>query len=62
MSTLLLKPEQAAERLGISRSRVYKLISEGTLPSITIGKSRRVPADALRRWVKERQSEQAGVA
>jgi excisionase family DNA binding protein len=52
MERLLLKPGEAAESLGIGRSKVYELIASGTVPSLKIGGSVRVPAQALRRWVE----------
>jgi excisionase family DNA binding protein len=52
MERLLLRPHEAAELLGLGRSTVYELIASGALPSITIGKSRRVPLEALRAWVR----------
>ena len=39
---------QSAKFLGVSRSFVYRLISEGVLPSVKLGKSRRVPIKAVR--------------
>jgi len=48
---MLLRPEEAALTLSLSRSRIYELIANGTLPSIKIGNSRRVPTDALRTWI-----------
>ena len=42
---------EAAEFLGISRSKAYELIAGGTLPSLRIGTSVRVPAEALRDWI-----------
>ena len=47
-----LRPHEAAELLGLCRSTVYELIASGAIPSITIGKSRRVPLEALRAWVR----------
>jgi excisionase family DNA binding protein len=38
----------AARFLGISRSQIYKLIEVGALPSVKIGRSRRVPIRAVR--------------
>jgi len=38
----------AAGFLGISRSQMYKLIEAGVLPSVKIGRSRRVPIRAVR--------------
>ncbi|HET8630027.1 MAG TPA: helix-turn-helix domain-containing protein [Thermomicrobiales bacterium] len=52
MEKLLLRPHECAEALGLCRSKVYELIASGTIPSITIGKSRRIPLDALREWVR----------
>ena len=52
MERLLLRPHEAAELLGLCRSTVYELIASGAIPSITIGRSRRVPLEALRAWVR----------
>lgn len=50
---LLVRPERAAYILDVSRSLVYRLMAEGKLPSVLIGRSRRVPVDALRQWIAE---------
>ncbi|AQW52327.1 helix-turn-helix domain-containing protein [Streptomyces violaceusniger] len=47
---LLTVPEVMA-RLKIGRSTVYDLIRSRRLPSITIGRARRVPAAALRDFI-----------
>ncbi len=52
MERLLLRPHEAAELLGLGRSTVYELIAGGAIPSIIIGKSRRIPLEALRAWVR----------
>ncbi len=52
MERLLLRPHEAAELLGLGRSTVYELLASGAIPSITIGRSRRVPLEALRAWVR----------
>lgn len=52
MDKLLLRPMEAAEAIALGRSKVYDLIAKGIIPSVRIGKSVRVPADALREWVK----------
>jgi excisionase family DNA binding protein len=44
---LLYRPEEAAELLAIGRSSCYALIASGRLTSVRIGRSRRVPGDAL---------------
>ncbi|MGD0085427.1 MAG: helix-turn-helix domain-containing protein [Acidimicrobiales bacterium] len=50
---LLLKPEQVAKALAIGRTRVYELMASGSLPSILIGRSRRVPRQAVVRFVED---------
>ena len=54
MEKLLLKPTEAAEVLGVGRPKVYELLAARVVPSVKLGGSVRVPADALRAWV-ERQ-------
>jgi excisionase family DNA binding protein len=44
---ILLTPVEAAAALGIGRSKVYELLQSGQLPSVHIGRCRRVPADAV---------------
>jgi len=51
MEKLLLRPSEAADVLGIARSRTYALIAAGELPSVRIGKSVRVPLAALHAWI-----------
>ncbi|MGH3480545.1 MAG: helix-turn-helix domain-containing protein [Nocardioidaceae bacterium] len=48
---LLLKPEEAAAALRVGRTVVYQLMMAGTLPSVKVGGSRRVPMSALREYV-----------
>lgn len=48
---LLLRPEDVAEQLSISRTRVYELIGSGELHGIRISRGVRVTADEVRRWL-----------
>jgi excisionase family DNA binding protein len=48
---VLLRPEEAAEALSIGRSTVFHLMRSGELRSVKIGKSRRVPVDAVTEYV-----------
>lgn len=50
-STMLLTVEDAARELRIARRRIYVMIREGTLPSVKIGKSRRISRQALEEYV-----------
>lgn len=48
---LLLTVPEAAAALAISRSKLYELITAGTVPSIRIDGSRRIPITALRAYI-----------
>lgn len=48
---VLYKPIEVAEAIGVSRARAYELIAAGTIPSIRVGSSIRVPVVQLREWV-----------
>lgn len=54
---LLLTIPQVAIALGISRAKAYQLVQDGTIPTIKLGRNRRVQTAALRRWVEERAME-----
>ena len=60
MTQMLLRAEEAARALGIGRSKLYALLAAGELPVVRIGRSTRIPAAALERWVEERTA--AGTA
>ncbi len=59
MDKLLLTAEEAAQVLGIGRTKVYELLAAGRLASVKIGTCRRVPADALRLYVASLRDEAA---
>jgi excisionase family DNA binding protein len=48
---LLLTVEEAARRLRLGRTLVYRLISSGQLESVTVGRLRRIPAQCLAEYV-----------
>ncbi len=52
---LLLNMEQVGEFLGLSRSKVYKLIKWEGLPVIRFGRVLRVSSISLQQWVAERE-------
>lgn len=43
----LLRPEEAAALLQVSRSKVYRLVADGRLPSVRLTGSVRIPRAAL---------------
>jgi excisionase family DNA binding protein len=51
-SHLLLTVEQAARKLNVGRSTLYGLLQSGRLQSVTVGRLRRVPAEALSEFVE----------
>ncbi len=52
----LITVEDAAERLSICRTKLYELIARGELPTIKIGRSRRVWMEDLRTFVAQRRT------
>ena len=49
--TLLLTVEETARELRIARRRVFAMIQDGRLPSVKIGRSRRVRSTDLAEYV-----------
>jgi excisionase family DNA binding protein len=56
---LLLRPEDVARVLNVSRNKVYVLIRQRELRSVKVGGSRRISAMALREYVDRLGSENA---
>jgi excisionase family DNA binding protein len=54
VDSILLRPEEVREALGLSRTVVYGMIASGELPVVRVGRAVRVPRDGLERWVRER--------
>lgn len=51
---LLLRPAEAAELLGVSRSKMYELVAAGRIPSVRLdgGRLIRIPFQALKALVE----------
>jgi excisionase family DNA binding protein len=49
---LLLTVEEAADRIGICRSNMFKLIRRGEVKSVKVGRLRRVTPAALEDYVR----------
>jgi excisionase family DNA binding protein len=52
MSKLLVKPGEASELMGVSRSTIYELMRSGDLDSVLIRSSRRIPVAAIERYIE----------
>ncbi len=50
----LITLDEAAERLHVHRITVHRLISDGRLPSLKVGRARRIRASDLDRFIEER--------
>ncbi len=59
MDELLVSVEEAARRLGMGRSYTYQLVLRGEIDSVKLGRSRRVPVQALEEYVGKLAEEQA---
>lgn len=53
----LLTVGEAAQAMGIGRSMLYQLVMRGDIPSIKIGRARRIPVTALDEWIGRQQAE-----
>ncbi|MCC9311946.1 helix-turn-helix domain-containing protein [Kitasatospora sp. RB6PN24] len=51
-----LTVEEAARRLGVGRTTMYALVASGEVPSVMIGRLRRIPAQALSEYIADRAS------
>jgi excisionase family DNA binding protein len=51
---LAVTVSEAAALVAVSRSSGYALVASGEWPSIMVGRSIRVPVEALRAWVEHR--------
>jgi len=52
---LLLSIPDVAASLGLGRSKVYELIAKEGLPVVRFGRSVRVSAASLQKWVQQRE-------
>lgn len=57
---LLLKVEDVARLLGVSKPHAYNLVARGEIPSVRIGRSLRVRRDQLLAWLDATGSERNG--
>lgn len=55
----LLTVPEVMTRLKLGRSKVYDLIRTHRLASITIGRSRRIPAEAVQDFIRDQLTEAA---
>jgi excisionase family DNA binding protein len=49
----LVSLEEACRMLGLGRSKVYELVLGGELPSVRIGRARRIDVDDIRAFIAQ---------
>ncbi len=54
---LLVKVPQAAAMLGISRTKLYELITRKEIPVLRLDRSVRISVETLQNWVRSQVSE-----
>ena len=59
MNKKLLTVAESATYLGISRSLLYSYVLRGEIPSIKIGRARRIPVSALDEFIARELADQA---
>lgn len=60
MAAKLLKVTDVANVLNISRSKAYSMLDQGDIPSIRMGKLRRVHPEVLNQFIIDNQSDNNG--
>ncbi len=59
---ILLRAEEGAALLNISRTKFFELMATNSLPGVVrIGRSVRISRAALERWVEEQSGEPRGI-
>jgi excisionase family DNA binding protein len=53
----LLNADQLAQELGVSRTTAYSLLWSGTIPSMKLGRLRRVRREDLERFISQRMKD-----
>lgn len=51
MTRCLLRVDEAAEALAISRAKLYQLMASGAISYVRIGRSRRIPVVAIEAFI-----------
>jgi excisionase family DNA binding protein len=52
----LIRVSKVATICDCSKTTVYAMLRDGTLPSLRIGKSLRVPSADLQRWIEDQKT------
>lgn len=55
--TMLLTVDETARHLRIAKRRVWTLIEDGSLPSVKIGRSRRISQAAVAEYIRKLEAD-----
>ncbi len=58
MEPFAVDVNETGRLIGAKKSKVWQMIAAGDLPSFKVGRSRRVPVAAIRRWIAEQSGMQ----
>ena len=58
MDKLLLSPADAGDMLDLGRTKIYELMQSGQLESLTVGRRRLIPREAISDFVQRVRDEQ----
>ena len=53
---ILLTPAQVCQLVNLGRSKIYELLASQQIPSISVGRSRRVLRKDLMSWIEKQRS------
>ena len=57
MQQVLLRMDEAADSLAVSKSHIERMVARGELHTVQVGRGRRVPTSEIERWVTERMNQ-----
>ena len=60
IESLLLRGEEVAELLGVSRAKAYRLMSMREIPVVRFGKAVRCPRESLLSFIRENTQQPSG--
>jgi excisionase family DNA binding protein len=52
MERLLLRVDEASQYLGFSKSMLYRLVQDGEIPAVVLGKTIRFSVPMLQEWAR----------
>ena len=58
--SILLRGEEVADLLGVSRAKAYRLMQRREIPVVTFGKSVRCPRESLLGFIRQRTERPTG--